>query len=132
MGGRGGRGVEEGKTFLPLRCLSWISHSFCRQFGSFPTYIVACLVWKMPSVVYGSSFFKSGLLIIVQAGVTKVKSGVKHDITFELPRIALFSCVALSQKSTAEHLQRTEKLVDTGLRWLMQWYTLWCCSKNES
>lgn len=100
---RGGRGVKEGKTFLPLRCLSWISHSFCRQFGSLPTYIVACLVWKMPSVVYGSSFIKSGLLIILQAGVTKVKSGVKHGITFELPKIALFSYAALSQKNRTEY-----------------------------
>jgi len=57
----------------------------------------------MPSVVYGSSFFKSGLLIIVQAGVTKVKSGVKHDTTFELPKISLFLYAVPSQKSTAEY-----------------------------
>lgn len=57
----------------------------------------------MPSVVYGSSFFKSGLLIILQAGVTKVKSGVKHGITLELPKIALFSYAALSQKNQTEY-----------------------------
>lgn len=68
----------------------------------------------MPSVLYGSSFFKSGLLIILQAGVTKVKSGVKHSITFELPKIAQLSCSVPSQKNRI--LQRIEMLVDTGLR----------------
>ena len=57
----------------------------------------------MPSVVYGSSFFKSGLLIILQAGVTKVKSGVKHGITFKLPKIALFLYAVLSQKNRTEY-----------------------------
>lgn len=57
----------------------------------------------MPSVVYGSSFFKSGLLIILQAGVIKVKSGAKHGITFKLPKIALFFYAILSQKNRTEY-----------------------------
>lgn len=55
---------------------------FADSLAGFQTYIVACLVWGMPSVQYGSPFLKNGVLIMLCAGAFKVKSGVELIIVW--------------------------------------------------
>lgn len=75
--------VWEKREHFPSAQMPLLKFSiFADSLAGFQTYIVACLVWGMPSVQYGSSFLKNEILIMLWAGAVKVKSGVKLIIVW--------------------------------------------------